>query len=173
MTEDAREAEDVDDISTQINDQFREEQGKVTSTQGSYGPYVREYTSWCHDVEQTSAAVTGPKLAKFIQWKRGEKKTEKLPNGQTRKVEYALKTLKTVASAVIHLWEIQRDHPAVYEGNIYKPGTEHPRTKAVQNLLSLHRVRSNFCLSLIKQTNKSLLVSHLASCKCPVFPVLS
>ena len=120
-TEDAREAEDVDDISTQINDQFRQEQGKVTSTQGTYGPYVREYTSWCHDVEQTSAAVTGPKLAKFIQWKRGEKKTEKLPNGQTRKVEYALKTLKTVASVVIHLWEIQRDHPAVYEGNIYKP----------------------------------------------------
>ena len=79
----------------------------------TYGPYVREYTSWCHDVEQTSVAVTGPKLAKFIQWKRGEKKTEKLPNGQTRKVEYALKTLKTVASAVIHLWEIQRDHPAV------------------------------------------------------------
>ena len=59
MTEDAREAEDVYNISRQIKDQFRQEQGKVTSTQDTYGPYIKEYTSWCNDVEHTSAAVTG------------------------------------------------------------------------------------------------------------------
>jgi hypothetical protein len=98
-----------------------------------------------------SSAVTAMKLLHYLQHKK-EKKTPKkkgrsmkggshVVEAGVEKVEYALKTLKGAACAIVDLWCQQEGQHIDYNGEFYTRGADHPRSASVKAFLKSHRVQ--------------------------------
>lgn len=159
---DVRRAEDekVEDRSAEIRKEFQRQRKENTSTDHTYGPYQKSFTELCHS-QGYSEAVTSAKLVHFlmhmIEKKTPERKGKGIKGGKERKaaagpegetpaevkrVEYAYKTIKTAASAIVDMWTQQKDMDIVFQGQTYTRGAQHPRQPEVKQLLSTHRVSS-------------------------------
>lgn len=156
------EDERVEDRSAEVRAEFHAQRKLNTSTDSTYVPYQKAFTAYCQS-QGYSEAVTAQKMLAFLMYmiakKTPQRKGKSIKGGKAGKaageaptevkmVEYAYKTIKTIASAVVDLWTQQKGVQIVYQGQCYCRGELHPRQAEVKQLLATHRVSSYFLIIL-------------------------
>lgn len=156
------EGERVADIGGAIREEYIRSRNATTSTGTTYAPYQKDFTNFCNDMGWSSA-VTDMKLLHYLKHKK-EKKTPK-KKGQSmkggshvieagvEKVEYALKTMKGAACAIVDLWSQQEGQQIEFNGEFYSRGSHHPRSASVKAFLKSHRVSYYYCNYLLHDTH--------------------
>ena len=145
----AAESEAVADISQSVRAKHKIARAENTSTDATYDPYKRQFKNYCESTLLVSSAVSGNKLLQFLQHMKDKKTPAKKGNPKggshvaaedCERREYALKTLKGAASAIVDLWAEQEGVSVEFDGVLFARGAEHPRTASVKKILSTHRV---------------------------------